>query len=80
MTDAPKKIWVWEKEAPAFVSDNPDHDDIPYIRADIVAELVEASEGLLTDITEYQEINNLGGQNNHWQVKVRAALAKLEER
>lgn len=39
-------------------------------------ELYEALEGLLADITEYQEINNLGGQNNHWQVKAKAALAK----
>ena len=39
-------------------------------------ELYEALDGLLADITEYQEINNLGGQNNHWQVKAKAALAK----
>lgn len=39
-------------------------------------ELYEALEGLLSDIEEYQKINNLGGKNNHWQVISRAALAK----
>lgn len=76
MSETPKKIWV---DAELDVYDYEEQGSQPYIRADIVAELVEASEGLLTDITEYQEINNLGGQNNHWQVKVRAALAKLED-
>ena len=44
--------------------------------------LIEAAEalgGLLTDITEYQKLNTIGGENNHWQVIARAALAKLEE-
>jgi len=35
---------------------------------------VGALEGLLADITEYQTINNLGGENNHWQVQARLAL------
>lgn len=39
-------------------------------------DLYEALDGLLADITEYQEINFLGGENNHWQVRARAALAK----
>lgn len=37
--------------------------------------LLEALEGLLSDIEEYQRINNLGGENNHWQVRARAAIA-----
>lgn len=41
-------------------------------------ELLEALEGLLTDITEYQQINNLGGENNHWQVIARTAIAKAK--
>jgi hypothetical protein len=36
--------------------------------------LREALQGLLDDITEYQTINHLGGENNHWQVAARAAL------
>lgn len=40
--------------------------------------LVQALTGLLADISEYQEINNLGGSNNHWQVAARAALAKAK--
>jgi hypothetical protein len=39
-------------------------------------DLLEALQGLLTDIVEYQTINNLGGENNHWQVIARAAIAK----
>lgn len=39
-------------------------------------ELLTALEGLLSDIEEYQSINHLGGENNHWQVAARAAIAK----
>jgi len=39
-------------------------------------DLLEALQGLLTDIVEYQTINKLGGENNHWQVIARAAIAK----
>lgn len=39
-------------------------------------DLLEALRGLLADITEYQAINKLGGENNHWQVRARAAIAK----
>ena len=35
---------------------------------------VFALKGLLEDITEYQTINNLGGENNHWQVIARTVL------
>jgi hypothetical protein len=45
----------------------------------LINDLYEALQGLLGDIMEYQSINNLGGENNHWQVKARAALAKAEE-
>ena len=39
-------------------------------------DLLECLTGLLADITEYQTINNLGGENNHWQVRARQAIAK----
>lgn len=39
-------------------------------------ELLAALKGLLADITEYQTLNKLGGENNHWQVIARAAIAK----
>ena len=39
-------------------------------------ELLAALEGLLADITEYQTLNKLGGENNHSQVVARAAIAK----
>ena len=35
---------------------------------------VFALQGLLEDITDYQTINNLGGEINHWQVIARAVL------
>jgi hypothetical protein len=41
-------------------------------------EIYEALRGLLAEITEYQTINSLGGENNHWQDKARAALAKAK--
>ena len=36
--------------------------------------LREALSGLLADIQDYQRANNLGGEDNHWQVIARAAL------
>lgn len=41
--------------------------------------LSEALKGLLADITEYQTINNLGGENNHWQVIARKVLNETTE-
>jgi len=38
--------------------------------------IVEALRGLLEDIEDYQRLNNLGGENNHWQVIARAVLAE----
>lgn len=35
---------------------------------------VFALQGLLEDIIDYQTINNLGGENNHWQVIAKAVL------
>ena len=45
---------------------------------EVNAELLEALKVLLDDITDYQTINNLGGENNHSQVQARAAIAKAE--
>ena len=39
-------------------------------------DLLEALQRLLADIVEYQTINKLGGENNHWQVIARAVIAK----
>ena len=39
-------------------------------------ELLEALQGLLADIVEYQTMNKLCGENNTWQVIARAAIAK----
>lgn len=36
--------------------------------------LLEVLEGLLQDIEDYQTINNLGGENNHWQVIARNVI------
>jgi len=41
-------------------------------------DLLAALEGLLADITDYQTINNLGGENNHWQVMACAAINKAK--
>ena len=39
-------------------------------------DLLEALQMLLDDIQDYQRINNLGGEQNHSQVKARAAIAR----
>lgn len=43
-------------------------------------DILEALKGLLADIQDYQRINNLGGEDNHWQVIARVAIAKAEGR
>ena len=43
-------------------------------------DILEALKGLLADIQDYQRINNLGGDDNHWQAMARAAIAKTEGR
>lgn len=43
-------------------------------------DLLEALKGQLSDIEDYQRVNNLGGENNHWQVIARAAITKAEGR
>lgn len=39
-------------------------------------DLLEALQELLRDVQDYQRINNLGGENNHSQVKAKAAIAR----
>jgi len=67
MSEAPKKIWVWDYAADQMVNENPDSTDVLYIRADLVDGLVEALEGL-------QEWVNGTAYD-----KARAALKNLEE-
>jgi len=68
--DTPKKIWV-DEEMTAWVQYS--EDDIPYIRADIVDELVEALERL----ARLGNGNNYG--NSIGNEIARAALKKLED-
>jgi hypothetical protein len=67
MNKAPKKIWVWDYAAHQMVNEKPDSIDVPYIRGDLVEELVKALEGL-------QEWVNGTAYD-----KARAALKALEE-
>lgn len=43
-------------------------------------ELLEALRGLYEDQMDYLRINHLGGENNHWMVAARSAIAKAEGR
>lgn len=71
---APKKIWMaddckaWAKKDAVFY--------IPYIRADIVAELAEVLEEIVGDAEGYVMRTN---KDVSWLINARAALAKLEE-
>ena len=69
---APKKIWFDREECSAGPVKFND-DEIPYIRADIVDELVEA----LKEIAEWTERYTTPG--HPISTVARAALAKLEE-
>ena len=40
--------------------------------------VLEALKMLLADVKDYQRINHLGGEDNHAQVRARAAIADYE--
>ena len=75
MSEAPEKIWV---EAGIGSDDYKKFyaDDIPYIRADLVDELVEALEGLIEDTAPVCE-DSYGPEMEDTYNKARAALAKV---
>ena len=64
------------KHTPGPYSQDCEHiDGITKAKMEVAApDMLAALKGLLADIEEYQKINNLGGENNHWQVRARAAL------
>ena len=68
MSEAPKKIFYHKKK---HIFGWETEETIPYIRADIVDELVEALEAWINSI-------NIEGEEKAMN-KARAALAKLEE-
>lgn len=79
-----KKIWITEAEAqhygePAIITP---HKEIPYIRADLVDELVGALEGLLDSYLWERESH--WGPNDYEEdecvIKTRTALAKIKEK
>jgi len=88
VSEAPKKIW-WN-EVSLMADENQDSDgDIPYIRADIVDELVEALK-FAWPIIEHERYKWEGSYGKNFDSakadrarqaceKTRAALAKLEE-
>lgn len=70
--NAPKKIY-WSPDERLADENNDNSNEIPYIRADLVDELVEALEGML-DWFGYPEDHECSRSD-----KARAALKKLEE-
>jgi len=78
MSEAPKKIW-YDSDLARLVNERGLENDIPYIRADIVDELVEA----LEHIEEYwNRDSNISAMSDAlWHIieVAQAALAKLEE-
>ncbi len=74
MSEGPKKIWFDIEECSAGPVKFAD-DEIPYIRADIVDELVEALEGLIESTAPVCE-DSYGHEMEDTYNKARAALAK----
>lgn len=70
--------YLWPREV-AVVYGMEDFSDAAAL---IVAapDLLESLKGLLADIQDYQRINRLGGEDNHWQLRANAAIAKAEGR
>jgi hypothetical protein len=73
MSEAPKKIWVWDYAAHQMVNENPDSTDVAYIRADLVDGLVEALE---LSAFHMHKITTSRGKADY--SVVRAALKALE--
>jgi hypothetical protein len=73
--NAPKKIWVDEPDV--FIKPIVDT-DTPYIRADLVDELVEALTNLINETCEICE-TAYSDEIEATYINARAALAKLEE-
>lgn len=63
----------------ASIKNNANHDVALRESLATLGITVEALSGSLADIEEYQTINNLGGENNHWQVAARKVLNNLPE-
>ena len=81
MSDYPK-ISTKPLRTTKFLAHFPLSDEDGEANARLIAaapDLLEALQGLLADIQDYQRINNLGGENNHWQVISRAAIAKATQ-
>ena len=97
MSEAPKKIW-WRMDGPligwAELEENSHPDDIPYIRADIVDELVEALKNTTANLVAAHSLLQSGGEkaaasNTMFEIMLkdyeksievgRAALKKLED-
>ena len=80
MNEAPKKIWL-DSEGAAW--EHYSEEDTPYIRADIVYELVEALEKGMGFNEAYWKLINFSpsdtGLIKELTDKARAALKKLEE-
>lgn len=71
MNEYPKRIWIDNTILDEFDMERCPESDIPYIRADIVDELVEALKGT---------VRYAGSSGDDYLAdKARAALAKLEE-
>ena len=81
MNEAPKKIWMMEN--PEAWTTRDDMFNTPYIRADIVDELVEALEKGMEFNEAYWKLINFSpsdtGLIKELTDKARAALKKLEE-
>ena len=77
MSEAPKRIWTdplfWHSVGGTYTDHGVEIQKTPYIRADIVDELVEALKELVDLIDNDYEMDSLTTQPS------RAALAKLEE-
>jgi len=72
MSEAPKKVW-YDSDLARLVNEQGLENDIPYIRADIVDELVEALKDLIDAWEAGDDIDGLA------YINAEAALAKLEE-
>ena len=71
--NAPKKVWVDPENRPLewWGEEYKDGGDVPYIRADLVDELVKALKAYVSD--------EWNGQEAEIEVQARAALKKMEE-
>lgn len=86
MSEAPKKIWIWDYAADQMVNEKPDPTDVLYVRGDIVEEMQKKLEIALHVFRtyqayhEYRDAFDKADRNKGYADQMEEALNLLEDK